>query len=183
VFVKPDFARYQAVSQQIHTIFQHYTALIEPLSLDDDYLDITECQALEGSATWIAQTIRKQIYQTTRLTASAGVSPNKFLAKLASDENKPDGLRVFTPEQAEAFISPIDDERFHGIGSKTFEKMQPLGVYTGADQRTVELSVLTANFGKAGRFYYQIARGEDEHPVRAHRVRKSIGHKRTFARD
>ena len=183
VFIKPDFARYRDVSRQIHAIFHQFTALIEPLSLDEAYLDVSESTAYHGSATWLAEAIRGQIQAQTGLTASAGVSFNKFLAKLASDENKPNGLCVITPAQAEAFIAPMDVGRFHGIGPKTREKMQQLGIYTGHDLRQVERTVLEAHFGKAGGFYYHIARGQDPRPVRADRIRKSIGHEQTFAED
>jgi len=183
VFVKPRFEVYRAVSQQIRAIFADYTPLIEPLSLDEAYLDVTENLAGEPSATRIAEAIRARIRAETGLTASAGVSYNKFLAKLASDQRKPDGLFVVTPAMGPAFVEALPVGRFHGVGPATAAKMNRLGIATGADLRAQSLAFLQQHFGKAGRFYYWIARGVDERPVRPDRIRKSIGAENTFFED
>ena len=183
IFVKPRFEVYKQVSHQIRAIFTRYTPLIEPLSLDEAYLDVTENLKGMASATEIAKEIRAAIRAETGLTASAGVSYNKFLAKLASDENKPDGLFVITPDMGPAFIEALPVGKFHGIGPATTAKMNRLGIHTGVDLRAWELPFLVKTFGKAGRFYYWIARGVDERPVRANRIRKSIGTETTFLQD
>jgi len=182
VFVKPRFDVYKQVSQQIRAIFAQFTPLVEPLSLDEAYLDVTEAAA-GVTATQIAQEIRAQIKAETHLTASAGVSYNKFLAKLASDMRKPDGLFVITPAMGPAFVESLDVGRFHGIGPATTAKMNRLGLYTGLDLRERSLEFLCAHFSKAGPFYYWIARGVDERPVRPDRLRKSLGAETTFAED
>src|SRR6056297_2169392 len=146
-------------------LFFSYTDLVEPLSLDEAYLDVSENKAGLQSATWVAQKLRIEIRQATGLSASAGVSYNKFLAKIASDVHKPDGLTVVTPEQAEAFIADLPIRKFHGVGRVTEKKMHRLGIYTGADLRQYELEVLSGCFGKAGQYYYNIARGIDLRPV------------------
>lgn len=183
IFVKPRFDAYRAISAQIREIFADYTPLIEPLSLDEAYLDVT--QNLKGmqSATQIAEEIRARIRAETQLTASAGVSYNKFLAKLASDHNKPDGLFVITPRMGAAFVENLAVGRFHGIGPATAAKMNRLGIETGADLREHSLPFLQQHFGKSGHFYYWIARGVDERPVRPDRIRKSVGAEDTFAAD
>lgn len=183
VFVKPRFDAYRAISMQIRAIFADYTPLIEPLSLDEAYLDVT--QNLKGipSATQIAEEIRARIRAETQLTASAGVSYNKFLAKLASDQNKPDGLFVITPRMGPGFVESLPVGRFHGIGPATAAKMNRLGIETGADLRERPLPFLQQHFGKAGRFYYWIARGVDDRPVQPDRIRKSVGAEDTFAAD
>ncbi len=182
IFVKPRFDVYRAVSQQIREIFARFTPLIEPLSLDEAYLDVTE--NLQGaSATQIAQEIRALIRAETGLTASAGVSYNKFLAKLASDHRKPDGLFVIKPEMGEAFIADMPVGRFHGVGPATSAKMNRLGVHTGRDLKAQTLPFLIDHFGKAGRHFYSIARGVDERPVKPDRIRKSIGAEATFTAD
>lgn len=183
IFVPPRFDVYRAVSQQLRRIFAAYTPLIEPLSLDEAYLDVTEDRLGLGSATRIAQAIRADIRRETNLTASAGVSYNKFLAKLASDYRKPDGLFVITPEMGPDFIADLPVGKFHGIGPATTARMNRLGIATGRDLRGVPLAVLVRHFGKAGRFYHLIAQGIDERPVRVDRVRKSIGAENTFAVD
>ncbi len=183
IFVKPRFDVYRAVSLQIREIFAEYTALIEPLSLDEAYLDVTENFKGIAIATEIAQEIRAKIRSTTGLTASAGISYNKFLAKLASDHNKPDGLYVITPKMGAAFVETLPVGKFHGIGPATAAKMQRLGIETGLDLRARDLPFLIRHFGKAGRHYYWISRGIDERPVRADRVRKSVGSENTFATD
>ncbi|WP_375459413.1 DNA polymerase IV [uncultured Enterovirga sp.] len=183
VFVKPRFDVYRAVSLQIREIFADYTDLIEPLSLDEAYLDVTENRKAVASATRIAEEIRARIRERCGLTASAGVSYNKFLAKLASDHRKPDGLFVITPEMGAAFVEDLPVGRFHGIGPATSARMNRLGIFTGRDLRGRTLSFLQANFGKAGSFYHSIARGLDHRAVRADRVRKSIGAETTFFTD
>jgi len=182
-FVRPRFDAYQKVSQQIREIFSLYTNLVEPLSLDEAFLDVTTNKPNIQSATWIAQNIRKEIRQRTNLTASAGVSYNKFLAKIASDVKKPDGLTVVTPEQAEKFIAQLPIRRFYGVGRVTEKKMQKLGVMTGADLREHSLEELHKYFGKAGQYYFNIARGIDLRPVVPNRIRKSIGKETTLSED
>jgi len=183
IFVTPRFDVYREVSQQVRAIFARYTDLIEPLSLDEAYLDVTENLVGERSAIAIAQAIRRDIHQTTQLTASAGVSVNKFLAKVASGMDKPDGLYVIRPEQAAAFVETLPIEKFHGIGQVTARKMRELGITTGADLKQWSEADLMQKFGKVGRFYYRVARGQDERPVNPNRIRKSIGAEKSFAPD
>jgi len=183
IFVKPRFDAYKAISLQIRKIFAAYTPIIEPLSLDEAYLDVTE--NLEGisSVTQIAKEIRARIRAETELTASAGVSYNKFLAKLASDQRKPDGLFVITPEMGPVFVETLPVRKFHGVGPATATKMGRLGIKTGLDLRAQTLTFLQQHFGKAGAYYYWAARGIDERPVRADRIRKSVGAENTFPAD
>jgi len=182
IFVKPRFEIYRAISQQIRAIFAEYTDLIEPLSLDEAYLDLTD--RLNGrTATRIAQEIRSRILAQTGLTASAGVSYNKFLAKMASDQRKPDGLFVIPPEAGEEFVARLPIGKFHGIGPATAARMEEHGIRTGADLRRQSLEFLTARFGKSGNYYWNIARGVDLREVRPDRVRKSIGAETTFLTD
>ncbi|GBQ26117.1 DNA polymerase IV [Gluconacetobacter azotocaptans] len=183
VFVPPRFDVYRAVSGQIHAIFARYTPLIQPLSLDEAYLDVTHPLVDAPSATAIAEAIRAAIRAETGLTASAGVSYNKFLAKLASDYRKPDGLFVITPRMGPAFVEALPIEAFHGIGPATATRMRALGIRTGLDLRRQELALLARHFGKAAAFYHGIARGRDDRPVDAERRRKSVGAERTFDRD
>jgi DNA polymerase-4 len=183
IFIKPRFDVYKAVSLQIRQIFAEYTPIIEPLSLDEAYLDVTENLKGIVSATWIAEEIRARIRTETQLTASAGVSYNKFLAKLASDHRKPDGLFVITPEMGPAFVETLPVRKFHGIGPATARKMEQIGVRTGLDLRAQTLDFLQQHFGKAGSYYYWAARGIDERPVRADRIRKSVGAENTFPVD
>jgi DNA polymerase-4 len=183
LFVKPRFDVYKAVSAQIKAIFARYTDLIEPLSLDEAYLDVTSSVNASTSATKIAQAIKAEIKQETRLTASAGVSYNKFLAKLASDYRKPDGLFVIRPQQGLAFVEKLTVAQFHGIGSVTAAKMNSLGIFTGLDLRQQSEAFLTKHFGKVGHYYYSIARAIDHRPVLANRVRKSMGSETTFEQD
>lgn len=183
IFVKPRFDVYRAVSLQIREIFAEHTALIEPLSLDEAYLDVTENRRNIPVATEIAEEIRARIRAETGLTASAGVSYNKFLAKLASDHNKPDGLYVITPKMGPLFVEALPVGKFHGIGPATAAKMQKLGIHTGADLRAQSLEFLQRHFGKAGYHYYWISRGVDERPVRPDRIRKSVGAENTFQTD
>lgn len=183
IFVRPRFSVYRECSKQIHEIFKRFTQQIEPLSLDEAFLDVTGSEHCQGSATRIARQIKSAIQQELNLTASAGVSYNKFLAKIASDLDKPDGLAVIRPEQAEDFIASLPIRQFFGIGKATEAKMHRLGIRNGADLRRIGHADLVRNFGKAGVFYNNIARGIDERPVRASRKRKSIGKETTFAED
>jgi DNA polymerase-4 len=183
VFVKPRFAVYKEVSRQIRDIFAEYTPLIEPLSLDEAYLDVTTNLKNVASANQIAKDIRARILAETGLTASAGVSYNKFLAKLASDYRKPNGQYVITPEMGADFVAALDIAKFHGVGPATAAKMNRLGIRTGADLRAQSLEFLQQNFGKAGAWYHAIARGVDERPVRPDRVRKSVGSETTYFED
>jgi DNA polymerase-4 len=183
VFVPPRFDVYRAVSQQIRAIFARYTLLIQPLSLDEAYLDVTVPLLDRGSATAIAEEIRAAIRLETGLTASAGVSYNKFLAKLASDYRKPDGLFVITPGMGPDFVAELPVGKFHGVGPVTAAKLNKLGIYTGVDLRKQTLAFLTAQFGKAGDYFYHLARAEDDRPVVADHSRKSLGVETTFARD
>src|SRR5580693_2759078 len=181
IFVKPRFDAYKAVSLQIREIFAEHTHLIEPLSLDEAYLDVTENLQGIPTATEIAEQIRAKIRAETQLTASAGVSYNKFLAKLASDHRKPDGLFVITPKMGPAFVENLPVGRFHGVGPATTAKMKRLGIETGLDLRAQTMSFLQQHFGKSGPYFYWIARRIDERPVRADRVRKSVGAETTFS--
>jgi DNA polymerase-4 len=183
IFVKSRFDVYKAVSLQLRNIFAEYTPIIEPLSLDEAYLDVTENLKGIVSATWIAEEIRTRIRAETQLTASAGVSYNKFLAKLASDHRKPDGLFVITPEMGPVFVETLPVRKFHGVGPATAKKMEQLGIKTGLDLRAKTLAFLQQHFGKAGSYYYWAARGIDDRPVRADRIRKSVGAENTFPAD
>jgi DNA polymerase-4 len=183
IFVKPRFDAYREASRQIRAIFARHTSIIEPLSLDEAYLDVTENPRGVASATRIAEEIRAAIRDETGLTASAGVSYNKFLAKLASDHRKPDGLFVITPSMGPAFVETLPVGKFHGVGPATTRKMNSLGIETGLDLKARTLPFLQRHFGKAGSYYYWIARGVDERPVRADRIRKSIGAENTFFED
>ncbi|MEO0397619.1 MAG: DNA polymerase IV, partial [Cyanobacteria bacterium P01_A01_bin.137] len=179
IFARPRFDVYRAVSEQIRTVFRDYTDLVEPLSLDEAYLDVTGC----GSAIAIAKDIKQRITDITQLTASAGVSINKFLAKMASDVNKPNGLYVILPEDAMAFIATLPIEKFHGIGPATARKMKQLGIATGADLQRQSEADLIANFGKVGRHYFRVAQAQDSRQVNPNRIRKSIGAERSFTED
>jgi DNA polymerase-4 len=183
IFVKPRFDAYKEVSRQIRAIFAEHTPIVEPLSLDEAYLDVTENLKGIASATEIAEAIRTKIRTETGLTASAGVSYNKFLAKLASDYRKPDGIFVITPKMGPAFVETLQVGKFHGVGPATTAKMNSLGIETGLDLRAQTLPFLQRHFGKSGPYYYWIARGVDDRPVRADRVRKSIGAENTFFDD
>ncbi|WP_420148001.1 DNA polymerase IV [Spirosoma sp.] len=183
IFVKPRFDIYKAVSQQIRAVFAQFTQLIEPLSLDEAYLDVTANLTHSLSATATALAIKEQIKQETQLTASAGVSYNKFLAKLASDYNKPDGLYVIKPHQGLTFVESLKVEQFHGVGRVTASRMNQLGIFTGMDLRQQSEAFLTQHFGKVGHHYYSIARAIDNRPVTPNRVRKSVGSENTFEHD
>jgi DNA polymerase-4 len=183
IFVPPRFDAYRAVSRQIRAIFHDYTPHVEPLSLDEAYLDVTDDLRGIGSATRIAELIRARISSETGLTASAGVSYNKFLAKLASDHNKPDGLCVIRPGEGAEFVAPLPVRRFHGVGPRGAEKMARLGIMTGADLRARDIVFLREHFGGQADYLYRAARGIDLRRVDANRPRKSIGGERTFERD
>ena len=183
VFVKPRFDAYREVSKQIRAIFADYTELVEPLSLDEAYLDVSEDRRLLGSARAIAEDIRGRIRAETGLTASAGVSYCKFIAKLASDYRKPDGLTVIRPEQGADFVASLPVARFHGVGPVTARRMEALGILTGADLRAWSLGELEARFGSSGGWYYRICRGIDDREVRPDRPYKSVSAERTFDED
>src|SRR5258706_6372286 len=183
IFVKPRFDVYKQVSLQIRAIFAKHTTIIEPLAFDEAYLDVTENLQGITSATKIADRIRERIRAETQLTASAGVSYNKFLAKLASDHRKPDGLFVITPAMGLVFVEALTVERFHGVGPATAAKMNKLGIFTALDLRAQSEEFLRKHFGKSGPHYYYISRGIDHRPVLANRVRKSVGAENTFPRD
>lgn len=183
IFVKPRFEVYRQVSYQIRDIFHHYSDLVEPLSLDEAYLDVTQNKVAIASAMAVARAIKRDILRETHLTASAGVSINKFLAKVASGMNKPDGLTLIAPDQAEAFVATLPIEKFYGIGEKTAAKMRSLGIHSGADLKAWAEADLVRYFGKSGSFYYRVARGQDHRPVNPNRIRKSVGAERSFAAD
>ncbi len=183
IFVKPRFEVYKAVSQQIRDIFAEHTPVIEPLSLDEAYLDVTENLQGIPLARDVALATRAKIKEVTGLNASAGISYNKFLAKLASDHRKPNGQYVITPEMGPAFVETLPVGKFHGIGPATRAKMNALGLYTGLDMRNQSLEFMQANFRKAGSYYYWISRGVDDREVRANRIRKSVGAENTFFAD
>lgn len=181
VFVKPRFTEYQAASKQIHAVFRHFTSKIEPLSLDEAYLDVTDNTLFNGSAVLLAREIRLMIKQRTQLVASAGVSYNKFLAKIASDYDKPDGLYCIRPEQGEDFVARLPVGKFHGVGKVTQARMHALGIHTGADLKVWPLAELEREFGKSAGYYYRAARGIDNRPVSTSRTRRSMGSERTFS--
>ncbi len=183
IFLEPRFDAYQTVSKEIREIFEEYTDIIEPLSLDEAFLDVTENKPGMESATEIAKEIREKIFLKTGLTASAGVSFNKFLAKVASDYRKPNGMTVITPKKAERFIEALPVGKFFGVGKVTEEKMHALGIKTGADLKRFSLEKLRSLFGKAGTYFYKIANGKDDRPVRSKWVRKSIGKETTLDED
>jgi DNA polymerase IV len=183
IFVKPRFDVYREVSRQIREIFHEYTPLVEPLSLDEAYLDVTENLKDILYATQVAREIRAKIWEETHLTASAGISFNKFLAKMASDQNKPNGQFVITPEMGPAFVESLPVGKFHGIGPATARKMNELGISTGLDLKARSLDFLQERFGKAGTHYFWIARAVDHRPVQPDRIRKSIGAENTFEKD
>ncbi len=183
IFCKSRFEAYREASDIIRGIFRDHTPLVEPLSLDEAYLDVTGDPCGSGSATRTAQAIRQEIFAATRLTASAGVSYNKFLAKLASDQNKPDGICVIRPGEGATFVQGLAVRRFHGVGPKGAEKMARLGIETGADLAAKDMAWLRANFGSFADYLHGAARGIDLRPVRANRIRKSVGGERTFGED
>lgn len=183
IFIRPRFDVYKEVSTQIRAIFHRYTDLIEPLSLDEAYLDVTEDKLGIGSAIEVAQQIRKAIRDELNLTASAGVSVNKFVAKIASDLNKPDGFAFIGPSSIETFMEKLPVEKFHGVGRVTAQKMKEKGLFTGADLKRLTEAELVKDFGKTGAFYYRIVRGQDDRPVEPERETKSVGAEDTFPED
>jgi DNA polymerase-4 len=183
IFIKPRFDAYKEVSRQVREIFRRYTDIIEPLSLDEAYLAVTEDKQGIGSAIDIASLIKKAIKEELHLTASAGISVNKFVAKIASDLKKPDGLTFIGPSKVESFIEALPIEKFYGVGKVTAEKMKGMNIHTGADLKKLTQAELTKHFGKVGRFYYGIVRGIDERPVEPNQETKSIAAEDTFAED
>ncbi|MFP4018645.1 MAG: DNA polymerase IV [Bacteroidales bacterium] len=183
IFVKGRMEHYKEVSKEIMEIFYEYTNLVEPLSIDEAFLDVTINKKNLQSATLIAKEIKEKIFYKTQLTASAGVSINKFLAKIASDYDKPDGLFVIKPHEAEQFVEDLPIHKFHGVGNVTAQKMKKLGVHNGRDLKEKTQPWLIKNFGKAGIFYYQISRAIDEREVNPNRERKSVGTEKTFEKD
>ncbi len=180
IFVRPRFDRYKEISKKIRKIFYEYTDLVEPLSLDEAYLDVTENKKGNPSATLIAQEIRKRIFEEVGLTASAGISVNKFLAKVASDYNKPNGQKTINPEEVIQFLEELDIKKFYGIGKVTAEKMYQSGIFTGKDLKSKSLDYLEEHFGKSGTHYYNIVRGIHNSAVKPDRMLKSVGAERTF---
>ena len=180
IFVRPRFDRYKEISKKIRKIFLDYTDLVEPLSLDEAYLDVTENKKGNPSATLIAQEIRKRIFEEVGLTASAGISVNKFVAKIASDYNKPNGQKTVNPDEVEAFLEKLDIKKFYGVGKVTAEKMYQLGIFTGYDLKQKTLEYLEKHFGNSGFHYYQICRGIHNSAVKPNRKIKSVGAERTF---
>ena len=180
IFVKPRFARYKEISQKIRNIFLDYTDLVEPLSLDEAYLDVTVNKKGNPSATLIAQEIRQRIYDELKLSASAGISINKFIAKIASDINKPNGQKTVNPEEVISFLEGLEIRKFYGVGKVTADKMYSLGIFIGMDLKTKSLEFLEKHFGKSGAFYYDVVRGIHLSPVKPNRIPKSVGAERTF---
>ncbi|HTN06937.1 DNA polymerase IV [Agriterribacter sp.] len=183
IFVYPRFDAYKAVSKHIHEIFHRFTDLIEPLSLDEAYLDVTSDKQSIGSAMEIAKLIKEAIRKELQLTASAGVSINKFVAKMASDMNKPDGLTFIGPSKIEAFMEKLPVEKFHGVGKVTAAKMKAMGLHTGADLKKLSEAEIIQHFGKPGKFYYQIVRGTDNRDVQPDRETKSVSVEDTYQED
>ena len=182
IFISGNYDKYLAVGQQIRSIFRRYTDIIEPMSIDEAYLDVTENKLGIKSAVKIARLIQNDIWQELHLTASAGVSYNKFLAKMASDYQKPRGLTVILPDEAEDFLKEMDIAKFHGVGKKTVEKLHQMGVFTGADLVEISEITLIDRFGRLGFDLYRKARGIDNSPVKSNRIRKSIGKEKTYSK-
>ncbi|WP_144281883.1 DNA polymerase IV [Chryseobacterium echinoideorum] len=183
IFVPPRFARYKEISRKIREIFYEYTDLVEPLSLDEAYLDVTENKKGIESANQIAKEIRQKIFQQTGLTASAGISVNKFLAKVASDINKPNGQKTIHPDKIESFLEELPVDKFYGVGKVTANKMFSLSIYKGKDLKNRSLEDLTRLFGKSGKYYYDVVRGIHHSEVKPNRIRKSVAVERTFFED
>lgn len=183
IFVKSRFDAYKEASKQIQAVFHEFTDLVEPLSLDEAYLDVSNNTLFSGSAYRLAKEIKTMIWERTQLVASAGVSYNKFLAKIASDYDKPDGIYCILPDDGEAFVASLPVGRVHGVGKVTEERMHSLGIHTGADLRRWSEEELSAEFGKSARYYFLVARGIDHRPVRVSRTRKSLGSERTFGQN
>ncbi|WP_306639855.1 DNA polymerase IV [Sanyastnella coralliicola] len=183
IFVRPRFEVYKEVSMQIREIFHRYTDLVEPLALDEAFLDVTQNKPGLPSATLIAEEIRQAIFEETNLTASAGISINKFIAKVATDINKPNGITLVAPDDVDRFTAELPIEKFFGVGKVTAEKLKRMGINKGEDLRRFSRPALVQIFGKSGGYYHNICRGIDDRPVKAHRVRKSVGAERTFGED
>jgi DNA polymerase-4 len=183
IFVPPRFSRYKEISKKVREIFYEYTDLVEPLSLDEAYLDVTENKKGMESANLIAREIRQRIFEETGLTASAGISVNKFLAKVASDINKPNGQKTIHPDKVESFLEELPVEKFHGVGKVTANKMFSLGIYKGKDLKKRSLEDLVKLFGKSGKHYYNVVRGIHTSEVKPHRIQKSVAVERTFFED
>ena len=181
IFIKPRYARYSEISKKIKAIFFEYTELVEPLSLDEAYLDVTVNKKGNPSATLIAREIRQRILDEVGLTASAGISINKFIAKVASDYNKPNGQKTVNPEEVIPFLEALEIRKFYGVGKVTAEKMYKLGIFTGKDLKQKTLEFLESNFGKSGSYYYHVVRGVHNSSVKPHRIPKSVGAERTFS--
>lgn len=180
IFIPPHFEKYREVSQQVREVFYEYTDLVEPLSLDEAYLDVTRNKLQKPSATLMAREIRQKIKDKTGLSASAGISINKFLAKIASDIHKPNGQKTIDPEAVEDFLEKLEIRKFYGVGKVTTQKMYHLGIFTGKDLKEKSLAFLTAHFGKTGKHYYNVVRGIDLSPVRPDRIPKSLSAEHTF---
>ncbi|GIZ07856.1 DNA polymerase IV [Flavobacterium sp. UMI-01] len=180
LFVPPRFERYKEISKKIHAIFRDYTDLIEPLSLDEAYLDVTQNKKGNPSASLLAEEIRNRIFAETGLTASAGISINKFVAKIASDYNKPNGQKTVKPEEVETFLEQLPIRKFYGVGKVTTEKMYQLGIFTGTDLKSKSIEFLEKHFGKSGVFYYHVVRGIHNSPVKSNRISKSVAAEHTF---
>jgi DNA polymerase IV len=180
IFVYPRFDRYKEISQKVRAIFYDYTNMVEPLSMDEAYLDVTDNKKGNPSATLLAKEIRERIFKEVGLTASAGISINKFIAKVASDYNKPNGQKTINPEEVLDFLEQLDIRKFYGIGKVTAEKMYQKGIFTGADLKAKSLAFLESNFGKSGKYYYYVVRGIHNSEVKSHRIRKSLAAERTF---
>ena len=183
IIIHPDMEKYRIASQQVHDIFQKYTDIIEPLSLDEAYLDVTDCELFQGSAIKIAETIRDEVRETIGITISAGIAPNKFLAKIASDWNKPDGQLVIRPEQVESFVAALPVKKLHGVGKVTANKMKRLGIETCGDLRNLDQEKLHKYFGRFGGRLHQLSIGEDHRAVQTKRIRKSLSVENTYAVD
>jgi DNA polymerase-4 len=183
IIIRPDMEKYREASRQIHDIFAHYTTLIEPLSLDEAYLDVSDCTLHQGSATRIATAIRDEVREHVRITISAGIAPNKFLAKIASDWNKPDGQFVITPDQIEGFVAALPVKKLHGVGKVTAERMRRLGILTCADLRQLDNEQLLKHFGSFGERLRELSFGIDNRAVSTDRIRKSVSVENTFATD
>ena len=180
IFVRPRFDRYKEISDKIHEIFHEYTDLVEPLSLDEAYLDVTQNKKGNPSASLLAQEIRLRILNEVGITASAGISVNKFVAKIASDVNKPNGQKTVNPDEILAFLEELPIRKFYGVGKVTTEKMYQLGIFTGTDLKSKSVEFLEKHFGKSGAFYYKVVRGIHNSEVKSHRITKSVAAEHTF---
>ncbi len=183
IIVRPDMEKYRIASQQIHEIFQKYTEIIEPLSLDEAYLDVSECEQFQGSATKIAEAIRAEVREKIGITISAGIAPNKFLAKIASDWNKPDGQFLVRPEQVESFVAELPVKKLHGVGKVMASKMNRLGIVNCGDLSNLDEEKLQKYFGSFGERLHQLSLGEDDRSVQTDRIRKSVSVENTYAED